>query len=483
MLFNSFEFLIFFPIVVLAYYMIPVRFRNIWLLVASYYFYWCCDARYVVLLFAVTLVTYVTARCIARKDAALQEKKDGTARQQDAKAKIFVAVCLLVNFGILCSFKYSAFTGIDIILPVGISFYTFQSFGYVMDVYRGKSKAERNFLKYALFVSFFPVLTSGPIERSDNLLRQIQKQTKFDWDNVKTGLCLMLWGYFLKLVMADRIAIFVNAVFEKEMGGLYAIVATLLFGVQIYCDFAGYSTLAIGAGRVLGFRLIENFEAPYLSKSVSEFWRRWHISLSGWFRDYLYIPLGGNRKGKFRKYVNLMIVFLVSGVWHGAGWKYLIWGGLNGAYQVIGDILKPVKQKITDFLHINRQAVLYQSMQKIVTFLLIDFAWLFFKAGSAGSALRMIKKTITEFDWKIMTNGSLYQMGLSGMEFAFMLSMILVLLVVDILHDRKIYVLNVVKRQHSCIQACLCAILLMVIIIFGVYGVNYDVGTFIYFAF
>lgn len=478
MLFNSFDFLIFFPCVVLAYYIIPKRFRNVWLLFVSYYFYLSWDFRYIFLLLGITLVTYLAAR--GTEEA---EKKTFQGKMGVYLKKACVAVCLLINFGILCHFKYSLFTGKNIVLPVGISFYTFQSFGYVMDVYRGKTVAEKNFLKYALFVSFFPVQTSGPIERSDNLLKQIQTERKFDWENVKTGLSLMLWGYFLKLVMADRIAIFVNAVFEKEMGGVYAILATLLFGIQIYCDFAGYSSLAIGAARVLGFRLLENFDAPYLSKSVSEFWRKWHISLTSWFRDYLYIPLGGNRKGRIRKYINIMIVFLVSGLWHGAGWKYLIWGGLNGAYQVVGDVLRPIKQKITDCLHLNRYSFLYQTLQKIITFLLVDFAWLFFKAGSAGSALRIIRKTFTEFDWKVMTDGSLYQLGLSCMEFRFMLLTILALLVVDILHEKRIYMLDLLKERNICIRAFGYAVLLMIVVTFGVYGVNYDVGTFIYFAF
>ena len=478
MLFNSFEFLIFFPCVVLAYYLIPGRFRNIWLLFVSYYFYLSWDFLYIFLLLGITLITYLAAWGIEKADNKISQSKKAVYLK-----KICVAVCLLLNFGFLCRFKYSLFTGGNIVLPVGISFYTFQSFGYVMDVYRGKTVAEKNFLKYALFVSFFPVQTSGPIERSDNLLKQIQTERKFDWENVKTGLCLMLWGYFLKLVMADRIAVFVNAVFEKEMGGVYAILATLLFGIQIYCDFAGYSTLAIGAARVLGFRLLENFDAPYLSKSVSEFWRKWHISLTSWFRDYLYIPLGGNRKGKIRKYINIMIVFLVSGLWHGAGWKYLIWGGLNGAYQVVGDVLRPIKQKITDCLHMNRHSFLYQTLQKIITFLLVDFAWLFFKAESAGSALRIIRKTFMEFDWKVMTDGSLYQLGLSCMEFRFMLLTILALLVVDILHEKRIYVLNLLKERNICTRAFGCAVLLMIVVTFGVYGVNYDVGTFIYFAF
>lgn len=478
MLFNSFEFLIFFPCVVLAYYLIPRRFRNVWLLFVSCYFYLSWDFLYIFLLLGITLITYLAAWGIEKADRKISQSKKAVYLK-----KICVAVCLLLNFGLLCRFKYSLFTGGNIVLPVGISFYTFQSFGYVMDVYRGKTAAEKNFLKYALFVSFFPVQTSGPIERSDNLLKQIQTERKFEWENVKTGLSLMLWGYFLKLVMADRIAIFVNAVFEKEMGGVYAILATLLFGIQIYCDFAGYSSLAIGAARVLGFRLLENFDAPYLSKSVSEFWRKWHISLTSWFRDYLYIPLGGNRKGKIRKYINIMIVFLVSGLWHGAGWKYLIWGGLNGAYQVIGDVLKPVKQKITDCLHMNRHSFLYQTLQKILTFLLVDFAWLFFKAESAGSALRIIRKTFTEFDWKVMTDGSLYQLGLSCMEFRFILLTILALLVVDILHEKRIYMLNLLKERNICIRAFGCAVLLMIVVAFGVYGVNYDVGTFIYFAF
>lgn len=478
MLFNSFEFLIFFPCVVLAYYLIPRRFRNVWLLFVSCYFYLSWDFLYIFLLLGITLITYLAAWGIEKADRKISQSKKAVYLK-----KVCVAVCLLLNFGLLCRFKYSLFAGGNIVLPVGISFYTFQSFGYVMDVYRGKTAAEKNFLKYALFVSFFPVQTSGPIERSDNLLKQIRTERKFEWENVKTGLSLMLWGYFLKLVMADRIAIFVNAVFEKEMGGVYAILATLLFGIQIYCDFAGYSSLAIGAARVLGFRLLENFDAPYLSKSVSEFWRKWHISLTSWFRDYLYIPLGGNRKGKIRKYINIMIVFLVSGLWHGAGWKYLIWGGLNGAYQVIGDVLKPVKQKITDCLHMNRHSFLYQTLQKILTFLLVDFAWLFFKAESAGSALRIIRKTFTEFDWKVMTDGSLYQLGLSCMEFRFMLLTILALLVVDILHEKRIYMLNLLKERNICIRAFGCAVLLMIVVAFGVYGVNYDVGTFIYFAF
>lgn len=217
----------------------------------------------------------------------------------------------------------------DVILPVGISFYIFQAIGYIIDVYRGEIRAEKNFFKYALFVSFFPQLVAGPIERSKNLLHQIDVPQKFSFERMREGLLVMLWGYFLKIVIADRIAIFVDKVYGNYMlyEGIYLSVASILFAFQIYCDFAGYSIIAIGVAKILGFQLMENFNAPYLAQSVSDFWRRWHISLSSWFRDYVYIPLGGNRRGKGKRYVNLLVVFIISGLWHGANWNFVVWGG------------------------------------------------------------------------------------------------------------------------------------------------------------
>lgn len=473
MVVTSFEYLIFFPIVVLAYYIIPKRFRQIWLLAASYYFYMSWDVKYGLVLLAVTVVTWLGALTMEWIARHVME-----AGRRTVLKKFCAAVLGMSVFGALFCCKY-------IVFVAGISFYTLQSFGYIMDVYHGKAEAEKNFLRYALFLSFFPTVVSGPIERSTTLLSQFRykERTVFRLENVKQGLCMMLWGYFLKLVLAERIAIFVNAVYDQNLGGLYAIVATLLYGIQIYCDFSGYSTLAMGAGRTLGFALTENFDAPYLAPTVSEFWRRWHRSLTGWFRDYIYIPLGGNRKGRIRKYMNIMIVFLVSGIWHGNGWKYLIWGGLNGFYQVAGDVLMPVRRRIAKGFRMGGTGKVHRMLQTIVTYILIDFTWIFFRAESTGRALRMVRGMIAEFELSVLWDGSLYIYGIEQTEFIFLFIAIVLLAVVDYLHYHKRYVLDLMKAWHWTVRTCLCACMLMSVIIFGVYGVNYDVGTFIYFAF
>jgi len=346
MLFNSYDFLIFFPIVTLIYFLIPHKVRYIWLLITSYYFYMCWNAKYALILLFSTTITYVAGLLIEKANKIKDEKRSKKWK------KVFVTISFVINLLILFLFKYFDFAveninsililfnmkvlspSFDVVLPVGISFYIFQALSYTVDVYRKDVHVEKNFFKYALFVSFFPQLVAGPIERSKNLLKQIHERHYFDGQRVKDGLLLMIWGGFQKIVIADRVAIVVNTVFNNfpEYGGMYIVVAAILFAIQIYCDFAGYSTIAMGSAKVMGFELMENFNAPYFSTSVSEFWRRWHISLSSWFKDYLYIPLGGNRKGKTRKYINLMIVFIVSGLWHGAQWSFVIWGALNRCF-------------------------------------------------------------------------------------------------------------------------------------------------------
>ena len=338
MLFNSIHFLLFFPIVLLIYQIIPDRAKYLWLLAASYYFYMSWNARYALLILLSTAITYVSGLLLEREntreagDAATPDAKHAvTHTSHTTRRKLIVAASFTLNLAILFYYKYFNFVlGLaakvlalahislnvpvfDIMLPVGISFYTFQALSYTMDVYRGEIYAEKNFFRYALFVSFFPQLVAGPIERSKNLLKQLAVPHKLKLANMREGLLLMLWGYFLKIVLADRIAIFVDHVYGnyQDLGGCYLIAATVLFAVQIYCDFAGYSTIAMGAALFLGVRLMENFDAPYLSTSVAEFWRKWHISLTSWFRDYLYFPLGGSRKGRVRKYLNKLIVFLV----------------------------------------------------------------------------------------------------------------------------------------------------------------------------
>lgn len=498
MAFTSFNFLIFFPVVVLAYYIIPKRFRYLWLLFADYYFYLSWNKGYGLLLLGITAMTYCGARGISWCD---RKSMQNNIRMW-LKQGIMVLLAVL-TFGALIFFKYFNFLfgnvntilsrlhcavripSVDFILPLGISFYSFQAFGYLIDVYRRKTEPEKNFFRYALFLSFFPTLVSGPIERSGNLLLQLKhmEETCFKSENMKKGLCLMLWGYYLKLVLAERIGIFVNSVYGRETEGAYILLATVLYGIQIYCDFAGYSALAIGAARVMGFSLVENFKAPYLSFSVSEFWRKWHMSLTGWFRDYLYIPLGGSRKGRIRKYINIMIVFLVSGLWHGAGWKYLIWGGLNGFYQVTGDLFKPFREKLDSRLWKGHGRKMHNLCRCIGTFVLVDFAWMFFRADSTGKAFRMCKKMLTGFHFSALFDGWIFSFGLGQTEFYFMILTILLLLVVDLLHYNGKYILDMMQSWHWVLNTCLCAGMLMVVLIFGVYGVNYNVGTFIYFAF
>ncbi len=341
MQFNSFDFMLFFPVVLAVYFVVPIKVRSMWLLIASYYFYMSWNAKYALLIGFSTMITFACGIGIEKW------KEMGNAK---SRVKWLLIFGIVVNLMILAVFKYGNFAlesvdmilrrlhigtmdrRVDLLLPVGISFYTFQALGYVIDVWRGEVKAEKSIVKYALFVSFFPQLVAGPIERSKNLLEQIRDVEQIKLWNAKrvaSGAILMVWGFFTKMVIADRVAILVDMVFDnfRLYGGTELLLAAIGFSIQIYCDFGSYSLIAIGAAKIMGIHLMENFDTPYFAKDIRDFWSRWHISLSTWFRDYLYIPLGGNRKGKFRKAMNLMIVFLVSGLWHGANWTFFLWGG------------------------------------------------------------------------------------------------------------------------------------------------------------
>lgn len=490
MIFNSLHFLIFFPIVVLLYYIIPQRFRYLWLLIASYYFYMCWNASYALLLMFSTFVTWLSGLFLDKRNFKYR--------------KICVVTSFCLNLAVLFFFKYFQFvisnisvllgsigltlrfSGPDyLLLPVGISFYTFQALSYTMDVYRNEVPAEKNLARYALFVSFFPQLVAGPIERSKNLLGQLRNPKPLNWDTAREGVLLMIWGYFLKVVLADRIAIFVDTVYGNYVtySGFYLIVATLLFAVQIYCDFAGYSVIAIGTAKILGIKLMENFNAPYLSASVDEFWKRWHISLSSWFRDYLYIPMGGNRKGTARKYVNKMVVFLVSGLWHGAQWSYIIWGGLNGIYQIIGELLEPFRERINKIFHLKRNCISHKVAKIVITFLLIDFSWIFFRAGSTYSALRIVKSIFTASNIGVLFDGSLYQCGLSQKNFCVMLLCIGILMFADICKYKKIQISTLILKQEYWCRWLIISLSVCLILLFGIWGVGYEEAKFIYFQF
>lgn len=385
MRFNSVHFLIFFPIVVLGYFVVPKKIKNLWLLIASYYFYMSWKPVYALLIFFSTLSTYLRGLAIDKS-------------KSKAGAKAVLAVNIIINIAILFYFKYFNFfieiitslvPGLqlqqnnNLLAVVGISFYTFQSLGYSIDVYRKKVPAEKNFLTYALFVSFFPQLVAGPIERSENLLPQLKKTYKFDYNRVTDGLVLMAWGFFKKMVIADGCGKIVDIVFDNisSYGGLRFMIAAVLFAFQIYGDFSGYSDIAIGAANVIGIKLMKNFDHPYFAQNPVDFWRRWHISLSGWFMDYIYIPLGGSRKGKLRTAFNLMVTFLVSGLWHGANLTYVVWGGINGLYNIIYRFMPKPKNKIKRFA----------PLKILGTFLLVDFSWIFFRAANLSDAMYIVK--------------------------------------------------------------------------------------------
>lgn len=390
MLFNSLSYAVFLPVVFVLYWAIPHRFRWCLLLVSSYYFYMSWNPKYVVLIFGTTLISYLAA-ILMERSASKQQKKS------------IIAGTALVCLGILFVFKYFNFTiesackvmgfvglklnpyTLKLLLPVGISFYTFQTLSYVIDVYRGDVKAEHHFGYYATFISFFPQLVAGPIERTSNLLPQIKEEHFFEEQTAISGLRQMLWGYFKKIAVADSMAVYVNTVYKDllHLTGFPMVLAVFFFTIQIYCDFSGYSDIAIGTAKLLGINLMRNFNCPYYSTSIKEFWKRWHISLSTWFRDYVYIPLGGNRCSKWKQRLNLMITFLVSGLWHGANWTYVIWGGLHGIAQIVEDLFS--KQIMT--LKRSKAGIF---ISWAIVFCFCNVAWVFFRAPSIQDAIYVL---------------------------------------------------------------------------------------------
>lgn len=477
MLFNSLEFLIFFPIVVAAFFALAHKYRWIILLVASYYFYMCWDYRYVVLILATTLINYFSAVQISR------------TRNQHYRS-LFLVLGLVSSLGILFFFKYFNFfsnTTNDIfsrfnifyqlpvyhfLLPVGISFYTFQTLSYTIDVYNRKQEIEHHFGKFALYVSFFPQLVAGPIERSTNLLPQFYKKAEFNYERIRDGILLMLWGFFKKVVIADRLSEYVNIVYNNpsEYGGFQMVLGTVFFAFQIYCDFSGYSDIAIGSAKIMGIDLMTNFNRPYLAKSIREFWQRWHISLSTWFRDYFYISLGGNRVARWRWQYNIFITFLVSGLWHGANWTFIIWGGLHGFYMLFDIWTKKIREKINKILFGNRLNLLKFS-QIFVTIILAWFAWIFFRANSVNDVFIILKRIF------MPANGG-YNLFKFQADLYISIIAISLLFFVEILEERiKLY--DKIKSSARPLKWMILFIVLFSIIVLG----KWDSIDFLYFQF
>ncbi len=409
MTFNSLDFLIFYPIVLLLHFLLPHKYRWMMLLAASLLFYMWWSAPLFFLILFTTVVSWICSLVIEKTD-------------DPKKKKLCLTLTLITSLGVLFFFKYYNFLAgtamsigalfgaefdatLQLILPVGISFYTFQTLSYAIDVYRGDIKTEHHFGYYFLFVTFFPQLVAGPIERPDNLLPQLYKERKWNWDDAMAGGKRMLAGFFKKIVVADLLATYVNAVYNspETSTGLGIVVASAMFAVQIYCDFSGYTDIAIGCARMMGIHLMQNFNRPYSAKTIKEFWSRWHISLSTWFRDYLYIPLGGNRCAPARRWLNVMIVFLVSGLWHGAAWTFVIWGFLHGAYQVIGGLTLKKRQELCEKMHINRESVGFRIYQQAITCVLVTFAWIFFRANSTGDLITLLSHLFTSWSTPVGT--------------------------------------------------------------------------------
>jgi D-alanyl-lipoteichoic acid acyltransferase DltB (MBOAT superfamily) len=398
MLFNSGAFLIFFPLVTAGYFVLPHRYRWLLLLVASCVFYMYLIPLYILILIFTIVVDYSAGILI--------EHAEGVRR------KVYLSASLVANIGTLAVFKYADFVNDNVrtlataihwnypiqnlgwILPVGLSFHTFQAMSYTFEVYYRRQRAERHFGIYALYVLFYPQLVAGPIERPQNLLHQFREEHRFDTVQVLAGLQQMLWGFFKKIVIADRLAIYSDLIFNNpsQYGGGDLLVATYCFAIQIYCDFSGYSDIAIGAARVMGFTLMTNFRRPYLAESVREFWQRWHISLSTWFRDYVYVPLGGSRVSQERWYRNILITFLLSGLWHGANWVFIVWGLLHGTYIVLGVQLAGVRARVAQLVGFDRlPAVLISACRIAITFHLVLIAWIFFRGNSLADCFVILR--------------------------------------------------------------------------------------------
>jgi D-alanyl-lipoteichoic acid acyltransferase DltB (MBOAT superfamily) len=456
MIFNSAEFLVFYPLVLLFYFVLPKKLKWPLLLAASYFFYMIWNPPLIFLILFTTAVSYVSAIII--------EKTENKARK-----KFWLAMTLITSLGVLFFFKYFNFLAdsaisvwnffggnaddlvLKLILPVGISFYTFQTLSYVIDVYRGDIKAERHFGWYALFVSFFPQLVAGPIERPDNLLPQLKADHKLEASNAFAGIQKMAVGFFKKIVVADLIAEFVNSVYNspESATGFGIVIASVLFSVQIYCDFSGYTDIAIGCARVMGIRLMQNFNRPYRARSIKEFWARWHISLSTWFRDYLYIPLGGNRCSKARHFFNIFVVFFVSGLWHGASWTFVVWGVLHGVYQIVGALTKKPRERIYKALKIKTESLAFVLWQRFWTFVLVCFSWIFFRANSFSDALLLIQRLFTEWNTGFFTE-TLSSMGITVTAVLVTLLSVLIMSMLDtITNDEKIGESGTASRQYT----------------------------------
>lgn len=503
MLFNSVSFLIFFPLVLLFYFLIPGKWRCSFLLLASLLFYMSFHPKYVVVLMFVTIVSYFEGLWLERIAEAF---KENLAQKRKQKRLIFFGSIVTVSAALVL-FKYTEFLldnvnrvlalfslkpvsgSFSFVLPLGISYFTFQVISYLTDIYRGEQKAEHDFVVYALYVSFFPKMLSGPIERGGDFLPQLHACAKLSlWDGTRVmeGIIQMVLGYFQKMVIADRLAIFTGEVFQNyaALGSVELFFGAAAFYLQLYMDFAGCIQIAAGAAKIMGFTLTENFDAPFFAGSIREYWGRWHISLSSWLKDYIYIPLGGNRGGTFKKYRNLVLTFLFSGLWHGASWQYVLWGGIHGIYQIMGYVTAPFVRRLNVRLCTKTESFSYRFLRIVKCWLLVCFAYVFFKVPSAADGLRYLGRMFTKWNPWALFDGSLYQLGLSEKYVHFLCAAIVFLLLVEYLKYKKNVTFDLwLMKQCIWFRWGIVIGMLVVLAVCGAYGMAYEAENFIYFQF
>ena len=487
MLFYSIKFWVLFILLLALYYLLPQRLKKLPLLVFDLVFYLSFGLKGALLVVALTLATYGL----------------GLGLTSCRRKKLLLTAAVVLLAGVLAVLKYSNFAlstvsavarllGVDaaersfsLLLPVGLSFYTFQALGYLIDVYRGKYEAEKNIVTLAVFLTFFPTILSGPILRYDDFRPELEKKIVPSYDEIRDGLLLFGLGLFQKLVVADRIGVIVDTAYADYTSyrGFFVIIIAAFYSLQIYFDFAGYSSMAIGLAKMMNISVKENFNTPYLSRSIAEFWRRWHISLSSWLKDYIYIPLGGNRKGARRKLLNLLVVFLISGIWHGADWSFVVWGGIHGVYQVVQTLDRPLKLKLAGRLKIDLSRKIMKVVAVAWNFLLVSYAWIFFRAESVRQAVSFILNTFKSFNAWVFFDGSMYLCGLSQPELHVLMVSLLLMFLCDLCKYRGIDIVKTVNSQQLVFRWLIYYALIFSILVFGVYGVEYNANNFIYFNF
>ena len=500
MLFNSFGYAVFLPIIFLLHWITPRKWRWALLLAASCFFYATWGPEYIVVLLLTIVISYYAALYMERAGKQRGRSANGKKnRGASPSAKTVLVLSIIFCAGLLFFFKYLNFFSenvaallqrfsipmqpftLRLALPIGISFYLFQTISYLVDVYKGKIPAERHFGIYAVYISFFPKVMQGPIERGESLLPQLHKPRRFHYGQASYGIKLMAWGFFKKLVLADGLSIYVSQVYDNlpSYTGFSLMLATFFYAIQLYCDFSGYTDIALGSAGILGIRLSPNFRSPYFASSIKDFWGRWHISLSSWLRDYIYIPLGGSRVGRVRHALNIMITFLVSGLWHGASWNYVLWGGIHGALQIIEGFF-PWNKKSSRFQTDRRLHAMLCIVTVPVTFLLVCFAWIFFRAATLQDAFYVIRNMFTGI-------GSPYtyihdcalQLGLTFRNLVFHCLPLIPLFLFD-LASLKTDVIALISRQRFFIRWPVYILLLLVILLFSEKGVTTE---FIYMQF